>query len=150
VLVGSALLAIFFALEFVGRMLMTDYSGMTLNEIIQKLDWFPPCIFLPAWLVMTWFFARTFWSSWFPPRIKEGVRTLAKVVNFWQTGGQSNRDMQLGMLLEFNLQDGSPFEAEAKVMISWKDARNLRNDMTAEIVYDPARPRRFVVEALVV
>ena len=131
------------------RMTSTDYAGWSLSEIIQRGDWLAPCFFLPLLLGVIWLMARTFWDSLFPPAIKNGVHTTARVMNFWLTGARAGRDVQVGLFLDYRLPDGSPVDVKTGIMVPWQHAENLKDGMTAEIIYNPARPKRVIVEALV-
>jgi len=131
------------------RMAATDYSGWSLNQVIRGGDWLAPCFFLPLLLTVIWLLVKTFWDTLFPPVIKNGMRTTARVMNFWQTGARSDRDVQVGLFLELRLPDGSPVDVKTGIMIPWQEAGNLKEGMAAEIVYDPSRPKRIIVEALV-
>ena len=130
-------------------MAATDYSGWSLNQVIRGGDWLAPCFFLPLLLTVIWLMVKTFWDNLFPPVIKNGVRTTARVMNFWQTGARSGRDVQIGLFLELRLPDGSPVDVKTGIMIPWQEAGHLKEGMTAEIVYDPAKPKKMVVESLV-
>lgn len=137
------------AYYFLSRMLATDYSGWTLSQFVRRGDWLAPCFFLPLLLGVLWLLARTFWDSLFPPAIKNGVRTTTRVMNFWLTGARAGRDVQVGLFLDYRLLDGSPVDGKTGIMVAWKDAETLQEGMTAEIVYDPLRPKRMVVDALI-
>ena len=121
-----------------------ELPGKSLPELFENGD-LVPIIVIPAALLITAFAVRPFLRTIFPPVIKNGVTTQAKVLKVWDTGVSINDNPQVGLLLEINPFGGAPFQAEAKTLVSRLNTALVQPGVTAEVKYDPQKPQRLKV-----
>jgi hypothetical protein len=121
-----------------------ELSGKSLQELFESGD-LVPILVIPAVLIITAFTIRPFLRTIFPPEIKNGVTTQAKVLKVWDTGVSVNDNPQVGLLLEINPIGGAPFQAEAKTLVSRLNAALVQPGVMTEVKYDPQKPQRLKV-----
>lgn len=74
--------------------------------------------------------------------------TEAAVRKVWDTGTTINDDPEVGFLLEFAGTDGTPLQVEAKTVVSRLQVARVQPGITAQVRYDPQKPRRLQILAL--
>lgn len=124
-----------------------EVAGKSLRELV-KSDALLVAVGVVAALGITWLLVRPFARFLFPPQIKDGVTTEARVLKVWDTGTTVNDDPQVGLLLKFTPAGGAPLQVEAKTLVSRLQAALVQPGISAEVKYDPQKPQRLQVLTL--
>jgi hypothetical protein len=124
-----------------------EISGQSLPELLQS-DVLVVVIGAFISLAVAWLVMRPFARIYFPARIKNGVTAEARVLKVWDTGTTINDDPEVGLLLEFTSADGVPLQVETKTIVSRLKAALVQPGITAQVKYDPQKPRRLQVLTL--
>jgi hypothetical protein len=88
-----------------------------------------------------------FYRIMFPMKIKNGVKTTARVLEVNDTGVTINDNPQVGLKLELRTQEGARLEVETKTVVSRLSVSNVQPGILAHVMYDPLKPQRLVVES---
>lgn len=123
------------------------FSGKSLPELLQS-DALAAAIGVVVSLAATWLIIRPFARLFFPAQIRNGVNTEARVLKVWDTGTTINDDPEVGFVLEFASADGTLFQVETKTVVSRLKAALVQPGITAQVRYDPQKPRRLRILAL--
>jgi hypothetical protein len=121
-----------------------DIAGRSFSELLKDED-FLPIIIVPVVLVITGVTMIPFLRTIFPHQIKNGVTAQARVLKVWDTGVSINDNPQVGLLLEVRDIAGSTFQVEGKTIVSRLNAALVQPGITAEIKYDPEKPKRLEI-----
>ena len=124
-----------------------EVAGKSLRELV-KSDALLVAVGVVAALGITWLLVRPFARFLFPPQIRDGVTTEARVLKVWDTGTTVNDDPQVGLLLEFTPAGGTLLQVEAKTLVSRLQAALVQPGISAEVKYDPQKPQRLQVLTL--
>jgi hypothetical protein len=119
----------------------TSISELYKNEDTQVI------FFMPLILLIVGVSMIPFYRIFFPMKIKNGVKTRAKVLEVRDTGVTVNDNPQVGLKLELRTQEGTTLEVEAKTIVSRLSVSNVQPGVTANVVYDPLKPERLQVES---
>lgn len=126
-------------------------SGINIGETSLKELWENEdtrvIFFMPIVLIIVGVSLIPFYRILFPMKIKNGVMTQAKVLEVRDTGVTVNDNPQVGMKLELRTQEGIRLEVEAKTIVSRLSVANVQPGIMANIIYDPLKPQRLVVES---
>ena len=107
-----------------------------------------PFIIVPVVLVIMAAAMRPLFRAFFPPNIKDGVTAEAEVLEVRDTGTTINDDPQIALLLEVRPTMGAVFQAELKTLVSRLEVANYRPGCKAVVLYDPANPKRMVLQSI--
>jgi hypothetical protein len=107
-----------------------------------------PFIIVPVFLVIMATAMRPLFRAFFPPNIKNGISAEAEVLEVRDTGVTINDDPQIALLLEVRPSMGAVFQAELKTLVSRLEVANYRPGCKAVVVYDPANPKRMVLQSI--
>jgi hypothetical protein len=124
-----------------------DLAGRGLPELVESGD-LVPVIVIPIVLLITAFSMRPFLRIIFPDQIRNGVTARARVLRVWDTGVTINDDPQIGLQLEVSPPGSSPFQVEAKTLVSRLQVALVQPGIEAEVLYDPQKPTRLRVQTL--
>lgn len=124
-----------------------EFEGRSVPELLGG-DALPIVIVVLVSVGVTWLVTRPFARFIFPRQIKNGVTTEAAVRKVWDTGTTINDDPEVGFLLEFTGVDGTPLQVEAKTVVSRLQVARVQPGITAQVRYDPQKPRRLQILAL--
>ena len=124
-----------------------DLAGKSLSQLLKSSDLLPLLV-IPAVLIICAIAVLPFLRIMFPSEIKNGVTAHAKILKVWDTGVSINDNPQVGLILEVSPASGSPFQAEAKTLVSRLNAALVQPGVTAEVKYDPQKPLRLQVLSL--
>jgi hypothetical protein len=124
-----------------------EISAKNLPELLGDEDLLP-IIIVPASLLIMGVVMIPFLKVMFPGEIKNAVTAKARVIKVWDTGVSINDNPQVGLQLEVTPPTGSPFEVEAKTVVSRLNAALVQPGTTADIKYDPLKPQRVQVVTL--
>lgn len=124
-----------------------DLAERGLPELIESGD-LVGIIVVPIVLIITALSMRPFLRIIFPEQIKNGITAQARVLKVWDTGVSINDNPQIGLELEVSPPGGSPFQVEAKTVVSRLNAALVQPGVTAEVLYDPQKPARLQVQTL--
>lgn len=83
-----------------------------------------------------------------PMKIKNGIKTRAKVLEVRDTGVTVNDNPQVGLKLQFRTQEGINQVVDTKTLVSRLSVANVHPGLMANIVYDPLKPQRLQIESL--
>ncbi|MCP4657743.1 MAG: hypothetical protein GY856_20235 [bacterium] len=75
-----------------------------------------------------------------------GVSAQAKVLEIWDTGVTVNENPVVGFRLEVYPQDGPPYEAETKALISRLDIPRIQPGAMLPVKFDPEDPQRVALD----
>jgi hypothetical protein len=119
-------------------------TGRTLPELVEngELD---HILIIPFLLLITCLAPLPFLRFVFPREVKDGIEAQAKVLKVWDTRVSINDNPQVGLLLEITPPGGSPFEVEVKTIVSRLNAGLVQPGITADVRYDPRKPKRMRV-----
>jgi len=121
-----------------------ELGGKSLSELL-KSGALTPIIVIPIVLIISAVTIIPFLRIMFPPDIKNGVTTQAKVLEVWDTGVSINDNPQVGLLLEIAPPNSNPFQVKAKALVSRLNVALVQPGITAEVKYDPLDPKRIKV-----
>ena len=107
-----------------------------------------PIIMVPLVLVIVIAAMRPLFRAFFPPNIKDGITAEAEVLEVRDTGTTINDDPQIALLLEVRPCMGAVFQAELKTLVSRLEVANYRPGCKAVVLYDPANPKRMVLQSI--
>lgn len=140
--VGSLGAVVFAALSDAGfKFGETSLSELYANEDTRVI------FFMPLVLIIMGASMIPFYRLIFPMKIKNGLRTTAKVLEVRDTGVTINDNPQVGLTLELRTQEGARLEVEAKTVVSRLSVGNVQPGVLAHVLYDPLKPQRLVVES---
>ncbi|RPI29041.1 MAG: hypothetical protein EHM70_16080 [Chloroflexota bacterium] len=80
--------------------------------------------------------------------MKGGEPAAATVLKVWDTGTTINDDPLVGLLLEVRPLGMSPYQAEAKTIVSRLEIAMVRPGVTAQVKYDPKKPSKIAVVSI--
>ena len=123
------------------------FSGRSLPDLMESGD-LVPIIVVPVVLIICAASILPFLRILAPGEIKNGVTAQAKVLKVWDTGVSINDNPQVGLLLEITPPGLTPFQAQAKTLVSRLNAALVQPGVTAEVKYDPQKPKRLQVLTL--
>jgi len=123
------------------------FSGKSLTEMLQD-GTLLGLLAIPVVLIIIGVSLLPFLRIIFPVEIKNGVTAQAKVIKVWDTGVSINDNPQVGLLLEVSPPGGNSFQTEAKTVVSRLNAALVQPGITAEVKYDPEKPRRLQILTL--
>ena len=112
------------------------------------IDKWAPFIIVPVVLVIMAAAMRPLFRAFFPPNIKNGITAEAEVLEVRDTGTTINDDPQIALLLEVRPTMGAVFQAELKTLVSRLEVANYRPGCKAVVLYDPANPKRMVLQSI--
>jgi hypothetical protein len=121
-----------------------DIAGRSFTELLKD-EKFLPIIIVPVVLIITGVTMVPILRTIFPQKIKNGVTAQARVLKVWDTGVSINDNPQVGMLLEVRDIAGSTFQVQGKTIVSRLNAALVQPGITAEIKYDPEKPKRLEI-----
>jgi hypothetical protein len=121
-----------------------DIAGRSFTELLKD-EKFLPIIIVPVVLFITGFSMIPILRTIFPQKIKNGLKAQAKVLKVWDTGVSINDNPQVGMLMEVRDIAGSTFQVEGKTIVSRLNAALVQPGITAEVMYDPEKPKRVQI-----
>ncbi len=124
-----------------------DVAGKSLSELVESGD-VVPLIAIPIALIICVVVMIPFFRTIFPAQIKNGVTAPARVLKVWDTGVSINDNPQVGLLLEVTPPGGALFQVEGKTLVSRLTAALVQPGITAEVKYDPQKPRRLQILSL--
>ena len=116
----------------------------SLPELLESGE-LVPLIAIPFALIICALVIIPFIRILFPGEIKNGVTASARVLKVWDTGVSINDNPQVGLLLEVSPPGGLSFQEEAKTIVSRLNAALVQPGTTAEVKYDPEKPKRLRV-----
>jgi hypothetical protein len=125
----------------------TDWTAVREMNIPRMLET-GEFIAIPIMVIVLGIVLATLWHFYriiSPPQIKNGVTAPAKVLQVWDTGTSINDNPQIGMLLEITPSLGASFQAEAKTIVSRLNAALVQPGISAEVKYDPEKPKRIQI-----
>jgi len=120
----------------------TSLSELLKNEDTQVVFIMPLVLLIIAASMIPFF--RIF----FPMKIKNGVKTKARVLEVRDTGVTINDNPQVGLKLELRTQEGTSLEVEAKTIVSRLNVAHVQPGVFANVIYDPLKPQRVQVESI--
>jgi len=118
----------------------------SLSELFENEDT-RVILFMPLILLIIGVSMIPFYRIFFPMKIKNGVKTRAKVLEVRDTGVTINDNPQVGLKLELRTQEGAILQVDAKTVVSRLSAANVQPGVVANVIYDPLKPQRLVVES---
>ncbi len=121
-----------------------ELAGRSFSDLLESGD-LVPLIVIPVVLIITAFSMRSFVRYILPDEVKDGVNAPAKILKVWDTGTTINDNPQIGLLLEVSPPAGISLQVEAKTLVSRLEAALVQPGLTAEIRYDPEKPKRLRV-----
>jgi hypothetical protein len=121
-----------------------NIAGRSFTELLKD-DAFKPILIVPAVLIITGVSMIPILRTIFPGQIKNGVTAQARVLKVWDTGVSINDNPQVGLLLEVRDIAGSVFQVEGKTIVSRLNAALVQPGITAEVKYDPEKPKRVQI-----
>jgi hypothetical protein len=116
-------------------------NGFTLEKVV-------PAIMVPVVLFIIIVSMRPLFRTFFPPRIKNGITAEAEVLEVRDTGTTINDDPQIALLLEVRPALGAVFQTELRTLVSRLEVSQYRPGCKAVVLYDPADPRRIVLQSI--
>lgn len=134
--------AVYFTLSESGVRL----GEVSLSELIKNEDT-QFIAFLPLVLLIVAASFIPFYRIFFPMKIKNGIKTTARVLEVNDTGVTVNDNPQVGLKLEFRTQEGAIKVSMAKTIVSRLTVAHVLPGATANIIYDPLKPDRVQVES---
>lgn len=75
-----------------------------------------------------------------------GVSAKATVLKIWDTGITVNNNPVVGFLLEVVPEEGPPYQAETKAIISRLDIPQIQPGAVLPVKYDPENPKRVALD----
>jgi hypothetical protein len=124
-----------------------DLAGMTFFDLIRNEETLP-LIIVPVVLIISGLAMRPVLRLIFPPSIKNAMTAPARVLKVWDTGVSINDNPQVGLLMEVTPSLASPFQVEAKTVVSRLNAALVQPGITAEVRYDEQKPKRLEIVSL--
>jgi len=124
-----------------------DLTGMTFFDLIRNEETLP-LIIVPVVLIISGLAIRPLLRLIFPPSIKNAVTAPARVLKVWDTGVSINDNPQVGLLMEVTPSLASPFQVEAKTVVSRLNASLVQPGITAEVRFDEQKPKRLEIVSL--
>jgi len=124
-----------------------EFAGRSLSDLLESGD-LPSLFVIPLVLIISAIAMISFMRIIFPDQIKDGVTAHAEVLKVWDTGVSINDNPQVGLLLEVSPPGLIPFQAETKTVDSRLNVALEQQGVTAEIRYDPQKPKRMKVLTL--
>jgi hypothetical protein len=124
-----------------------EISGRSLPDLIESGDLLP-VIIIPVVLIICAVSIVPFLRIIFPGEIRNAVNAQAKVLKVWDTGVSINDNPQVGLLLEVSPPGLAPFQVEGKTVVSRLNAALVQPGISAEIRYDPQKPKRMRILTL--
>ena len=118
----------------------------SLSELFENEDT-RVILFMPLILLIIGVSMIPFYRIFFPMKIKNGVKTRAKVLEVRDTGVTINDNPQVGLKLELRTQEGTILQVDAKTVVSRLSVANVQPGVVANVIYDPLKPQRLVVES---
>lgn len=119
-------------------------TGKSLPELVESEE-LSTVLIIPFLLLITCLAPLPFLRFVFPREIKGGIEAQAKVLKVWDTRVTINENPQVGLLLEISPPGSSPLEVETKMVVSRLDAALVQPGITADVRYDPQKPKRMRV-----
>lgn len=80
--------------------------------------------------------------------MQSGVSANAQITSVWQTGMYVNEQPQIGIKLMVTPQNGQPFEAETKMVVSMIQIPQFQPGQMVEVKYDPAKPNEVAIASV--
>jgi hypothetical protein len=77
---------------------------------------------------------------------RSGTRAEATVLEIWETGMSVNHDPVVGFLLEVHPQDGEPYQARTKLLISRLSIPQIQPGALLPVRFDPQDPARVSLD----
>jgi hypothetical protein len=127
--------------------ILGDQKAAPFSGEFEPEKWVP-IIVVPLVLVIVIASMRPLLRQFFPPNIKNGITAEAEVLEVRDTGTTINDDPQIALLLEVRPSMGSIFQAELKTLVSRLEAANYRPGCKAVVLYDPANPKRMILQSI--
>lgn len=124
-----------------------EFEGKSIPELLESGE-LVPLIVVPVVLIISGLAILPFIRIIFPAQIKNGVTAQAKVLKVWDTGVSINDNPQVGLLLAVSPPGGNPFQVEAKTVVSRLNVALVQPGTTAEVIFDPLKPKRLQVLTL--
>jgi hypothetical protein len=124
-----------------------EFEGRTLADLLESGD-LTPLIVIPVALIISAFAMRPVFRLAFPSEIKNAVAAQARVMKVWDTGVSINDNPQVGLLLHVTPSMSAAFDVEAKTIVSRLNAALVQPGITADIKYDPQKPKRLEIVTL--
>lgn len=121
-----------------------EISGQSLPQLVEN-GGLLALIAIPLALIISGGAILSFARILFPPEIKNGVTAQARVLKVWDTGVSINDNPQVGLLLEVSPEGDSPFQVEAKTVVSRLNVALVQPGVMAEVKYDPHKRQRLRV-----
>lgn len=107
-----------------------------------------PIVMVPIVLVIVVFAMRPLMHQAFPPSIKNGITADAEVIDVRDTGTTINNDPLVALQLEIRPSMAAAFQVELKTLVSRLEVSQYRPGCKAVVLYDPANPRRMVLQSI--
>lgn len=107
-----------------------------------------PLIIIPIVLVIVIVSMRPLLRQLFPPTIKNGVTAEAEVLDVRDTGTTINDDPLVALQLEVRPSMAAAFQVEYKTLVSRLEVSQYRPGCKAVVLYDPANPKRLVLQSI--
>jgi hypothetical protein len=107
-----------------------------------------PFIIIPIVMVIVIVSLRPLFRAFFPPKIQNGITADAEVLAVRDTGVTINDDPQIALLLEVRPPMAAAFQTEIKTLVSRLEVANYRPGCKAVVVYDPANPKRMILQSI--
>jgi Short C-terminal domain len=120
-------------------------NGLGNGFNIEKLI---PLIMVPIVLVIVIISMRPLLRQAFPPSIKNSITADAVVLDVRDTGTTINNDPLVALQLEVRPSMAATFQAEYKTLVSRLEVDQYRPGCKAVVLYDPANPRRMVLQSI--
>lgn len=121
-----------------------DLAGKSLADIIES-GLIVPLLAIGLALIFAVFGMIPFVRQALPDEIKGGVIATATIVELWDTGVTWNKNPQVGFLLEVYPQEGTPFQAKTKQVVSRLNVGHIGPGGQVEVKYDPQKPQRLKI-----
>ena len=119
-------------------------TARSLPELVENGELEPILLFLFV-LLISCLAPLPFLRFVFPREVKDGIEAQAKVLDVWDTRVTVNDNPQIGLLLEISPPDGSPLQVKVKMVVSRLNAAQVQPGITADVRYDPQKPKRMRV-----
>jgi hypothetical protein len=130
---------------------------MSIETIFQNAESFrtamsPGVYYIPLALMVVGFLlpiflvARTF-LGWRRNRrlLRTGAPAQAKILKIWDTGVSVNDNPQVGMLLAVYPEDGMPYQAETRSIVSRLHIPLVQVGLSVEVRFDPLDPSKVAL-----
>ncbi|GEM_PF-6195088 len=107
-----------------------------------------PIVMVPIVLIVVILAMRPLMRQAFPPTIKNGITAEAEVLDVRDTGTTINDDPLVALQLEVRPSMAAAFQVEYKTLVSRLEVSQYRPGCKAVVLYDPANPKRMVLQSI--